>query len=448
MDELERRLRGEQDALRDATPRSGPSVYGSVRAGVRRRRAVRATLTSAAAVVVAGVVGVGAWGLVSADRGQAPAMPDSSPSPSATPTAAASPQPSSPSEPAGDPRFDDSLDGIAEDALPALAADRGDLVPGDEYTDSVPYPEAHVMEDWVWDAVGAGWTLDVASVQFDIGYMEGEGRELPVAVLYLVSPEDVRFELFELPERTWASTRVTSWREDQGVATLWWSTPFEDERDGQGAQVDLRSGAVDDLVMAVYGETATDYRFIMANAQGDELWRAESSAGVKYYRWSEGADEDGWIATALVEQEPDADELATDIGSTGPTAATDGDTVLLRPVEEASGTGTRVTVIAYTLSTDSIETFVFDGVPPGSDLMHAVLVDEQSLIATLDYPDDVSVQDSPHSSDTTLFRLDGSGRMEPAQDDASFWDGNEPPAQPVGYAEATPRSAAVELCGC
>ncbi|WP_084106419.1 hypothetical protein [Demequina sp. NBRC 110056] len=445
MDELERRLRGEHEAMRDAAPRSGPAVYGAVRAGAKRRRTVRAMLTASVAVVAVGVVGVGAWGLMGDTRAQEPALPDGSPTASGDP----SPEPTPTAEPTADPadpRFDDSLDGIAEDSLPALAADRGFLDPADDFSDGTPYPQAHVMEDWVWDAVGAGWALDIASVQWTINYIDN--AVLPAAVLYLVSPEDVRFELYELPERAWASTRVTSWREDQGIATIWWADHSEDRDDGQAAAVNLRTGEVSDLRMAVYGETATDYRFIMANAAGDELWRAQSEAGFKYYRWSEGADEDGWVGSALVDEVPDADAAGYSIGIDGPTVTDDGDRVLLRRPLSSEPATTMLTLVTYDLSSDSVAQYPFLGLPEEARLTDPYLLERSLVQAWVEFPENPDSDDNVYTSYPALFALDGSGAVTELADADVFVPDWLELGLPVYFGEATDRSAGFEMCGC
>jgi len=444
MDELERRLRGEHDAVRDAAPQSGPEVYGAVRAGARRRRVVRGTLTTSVAVVAVGVLGIGAWGLVSVDRAAEPAVPDFTASPTPMVSDAPSPAPSTPaSAESEDPRFDDSPDGIAEDALPELAADRGYLVePGYVYDghEGLPYPSAHVMEDWVWDAVGERWALSIASLQRD--YYDPE-FEQPTAVMYLESPEGVTFELFELPDRAWDDARVVSWREDQGTAMVWWAADDEN-RWGHGGAIDLRTGVLDDLAFGVYGEGAHDIRFITANAQGDELWRAESEAGFKYYRWSDGADDDGWVASALVDQSPDADDASGSIGAWGPDVSKNGDLVLLRPVSEV---GTVLTLISYSLSTDSLTTTVAS-VPQRAGLMHAFYLDATTIEATLEYP--VAEPDGTDFWENDLIRivLGGSAAPVVVPEGEETRPGVGDSRAPVRFGEPSPLWVAWEECGC
>ncbi|GIG55608.1 hypothetical protein [Demequina activiva] len=453
MDELEKQLRGTYDAARAQVPESGPTVYPAVRAGARRRRTVRATLTAAVAVVAVGVVGMGAFGIATINRAE-PALPvitpDPTPSASAEPTPAPAPSPTASTAPAPaetpDPRFDDSPDGIAEDSLPALAAERGYLDEPTDYSDGVLYPRAHVMEDWVWDAVGDGWGLYVAAARWSNTYID---EPLPQAVLYLASPEDVYFELFELPERAWGSARVTSWREDLGTATIWWRDVTDDHDRGAGAVVDLRTGEVDDLVMAVYGATAYDYTFVMANAGGDELWRAESEAGVKFYRWSDGADEDGWVATALVEQEPTADDAVQEIGLDTFTTTVDGNRVLLRRMDELAGggvVGAPMTLLTYDLDVDRIREFRFDDPGLDAQLRSAAFDGHDLLVGWITYVADPI--DGSIASYNARLDLTGTGKLTRLGEDEPWGVDYGPGPFDVYFGEATPLDSAVEYCGC
>src|SRR5690606_24805502 len=150
------------------------------------------------------------------------------------------------------------------------------------------------------------------------------------------------------------------WRESLDTAMIWWADNGTTQgRVGAAGAVNLRTGAVDDLRMAVYGDSAYDYHFVTANAGGDELWKATSEAGFKYYRWSLGADEDGWVASALVDQAPKADNASADVSFTNFAVTQDGDRVLLsRDGDRHDGPpATRLPLITYDLSTDSIRDF-------------------------------------------------------------------------------------------
>ncbi|MFV0632878.1 hypothetical protein [Demequina sp.] len=442
MDDLGDRLRGEYETLRSDVSERDVEVYAAVRSGARRRRQVRGMLTASVAVLGVAAVGAGAWGITSVMKEQPePAGPGLTHSPTDGPTG--EPVTSTSPEPAvtEDPRADDSADGIAEDALPAMAAQRESAATNDWTSD--PYPQAHVMEDWVWDFVGEGWSLDIASEQW---YPYDDAWVQPAAVLYLISPEDVHFELFELPERAWDDARVTSWREDQDTAMIWWSEKNDGSRYGKGGAVNLRTGALDDLVMSVNGETAHHMRFVTANAAGDELWRAESSAGFKYYRWSDGADEDGWVASALVDQVPDADDLGSETGVDEFTVAEGGDRVFLRPTAEVTRTQTDLTVVTYDLAADKITSFPFTGLPPGARFQFARIADSETLYGWLMFPDTTADNEHTYDAVELEFTLDGTGSYSTATEAPE--SGGSEVGGPVGYGLASPLGAGSEACGC
>ncbi|WP_297084386.1 hypothetical protein [uncultured Demequina sp.] len=394
-------------------------------------RARRAAGSATIACVAIGVLGMSACSPASDDVADEPAAPAPSASPVASPTATASVEPE-------DPRFDDSPDGIADDALPALATERSD-----PYLD---YPLAHVIEDWVWDVVGEGWAVEVAAMQQE--YFNDEFVQ-PTAVMYLVSPEDTHFELFELPERAWDDARVVSWREDQDVAMVWWARPdAERGRTGHGAAVDLATGELDDLAFGVYGESSEDIRFITANAQGDELWRAESEAGFKYYRWSDGADEDGWVASALVDQFPDADAAADTIGWTGPVTAEDGDSVLLRAGGPSGDGGQSLVLMTYALSTDTVERFTFSQYPGSVQLMDAVFIGVGEVEATMSYQEDSFDPDAPWTEYRVRYAIDGSGAVADVPEGSETWADWADPYVGVRFGEASDIALGVEFCGC
>src|SRR5690606_34991640 len=113
--------------------------------------------------------------VVSSD-GEATVVPSPSPSPTVSPSPSASGEPAS--------AFGLLDDGIDDDEYPAAVASRPQGL-----------PPAHVMESWVWDRVGPAWT--VVSVAPQITW-----EDLPAnseAVVDLVSPEGVHFELVRVP---------------------------------------------------------------------------------------------------------------------------------------------------------------------------------------------------------------------------------------------------------
>ncbi len=452
MDELHGKLMGELDEVRSSVSDIEPKTLAQVRRGARRRRQVRAIGAGAASVLVIGAIGVGAWGLAGVDRadGLQPMVSDTptpidTPVPQITAGGTAVPAPTHSADGVtvtGGPPLDDSPDGIPEDGYPELAADRNNAKTA---ASDITYPRAHVIKDWVWDRVGPGWALDTASAQLNV---YEDGWEQPPAVVYLVSPENRYFEVAELPKRAWNDARVVTWRENLDTAMVWWGAGAEDRGSGGfGGAIDLRTGALDDLVMAVNGKTAKGYRFIAANAQGDELWRAESDNGFKYYRWRQGADEDGWVASALVNGAPSADAASFTIGRERPTTTANADVVLLRPADEVSDTATVVTLVTYTLSSDTFQTHTFPGVPAGSVLQNALFIGKNTIEADLHYPKNPGALDHTYTFHRVQFSLGGSGGMTRVAEGEETFDTWHERAM-VGYGEATDPSVATEDCGC
>ncbi|WP_084125230.1 hypothetical protein [Demequina sp. NBRC 110054] len=231
-------------------------------------------------------------------------------------------------------------DGIADDEYPEAAPARTDPneYEGSEfeyYATKVEYPDALVMEDWVWDLVGAGWSMALVSGVAD-GYHDSYVQ--PPAVLYLVSPEDVYFEVARLPDEIAGGAQIVSWDEDDGWIRLgWWEG-------SSSARFDYLTGAWEEIVFVSYGETAWHNGFTAANAEGDELWDAYSFGGRKYYRWD--ADSEAWSASALVDKGSEMRAIAT---------SSDGDRVLVS-LEDDQG-ATTGEVYLYTLSSDEVESY-------------------------------------------------------------------------------------------
>ena len=253
-------------------------VTASVIGGARRRRRVTGLVTAAVAmagiVLVAGgsVVALSAWG---EDR-QAPATQSSTPS--AEPTLGAAPDPAAvvpdPAKPVG-------KDGIADYPMPAPSRGEG-------------FPSAYVMEDWVWDYVGEGWSLESYSLRLD--YLDETPPVLPAAVVYLVSPDDAAFELVVLAGEQSNGLRVASWREDARSAMVWWESRGDVPSDA--AVLDLTTGALDPLDFTMPGNVhSTSETPIAIAADGTELWNATAPGIYRwYYRWSEA---DGWTVAAV-----------------------------------------------------------------------------------------------------------------------------------------------------
>lgn len=456
MDELHNRLLGEHDAGRSSISDIRPESLAQVRRGARRRRQVRAIATSAASVLTVGAIGMGAWGLAGMDRadGLQPMVSDT-PTPIETPVprvSADAPAPTVPPAPPADPvtvtdgpPLDDSPDGIPEDGYPELAADRNNAKTA---ATEITYPRAHVMKDWVWDRVGPGWALDTASVQFN---PYESGWEQPPAVVYLVSPEDRYFEVTELPKRAWDDVRVVSWREAQGTAMLWWANDGTDHgRTGGGGALDLRTGELDNLRMAVYGDMAHDYRFVTGNAAGVELWRAESDNGFKFYRWRDGTGGDGWVASALVDQLPTADNAVFTIGYQDFVVTENGDRVLLSTGSDGhSGPPrTEIPLVTYDLSSDSISRHPLSLPVEVGDMAGFAFVGANTVVGYFNaHPDSSNdVREHPLYQEFVRVTLAGSETtIEATGSKANYWHDI---GRPIPYGGASPRGVGADDCGC
>ncbi|MCJ7827297.1 MAG: hypothetical protein MUP36_03565 [Demequinaceae bacterium] len=190
--------------------------------------------------------------------------PGPSPSPSADPSPSVSPSPS-PSVPVS--YFDDR---IAPDEYPAAATSRG-----------TGYPDALRMEEWVWDRVGPEWML----AMFGPDPQVSSSR----AVVYLVSPEGVQFELTSLPKSIAQDPTVVSWQEDQRTARIQWDYLSE------GGLLNLADGSVDPVSFTMKSGASETERFLSMNSANREVWMAygESWLDVRYFTWSES---EGWSA--------------------------------------------------------------------------------------------------------------------------------------------------------
>ncbi len=266
---------------REAASRTDSSQLADlIVAGATRRRRVRGFATAAFAAVgvlaIAGgtVAAMAAWGpgavAPATQSVTLPVVETSMPWTSASP----SPSASAAVETGG-------LDGITD--YPALAPARGE-----------GFPSAYVMEDWVWDHVGPGWSLATYSMEWN-PYAEPTPL-IPNAFIYLVSPDGATFELFGLDHKDSAGLRVVAWHEDERMAVVWWEG--DDVDPGDAAWLDLSTGAIDPLDFTMPGKVhSTVETPIAIAADGTELWQA-SAPGVaeRFYRWSHA---DGWTVAAV-----------------------------------------------------------------------------------------------------------------------------------------------------
>ncbi|PKQ25439.1 MAG: hypothetical protein CVT64_09520 [Actinobacteria bacterium HGW-Actinobacteria-4] len=245
-------------------------VLTHVRRQAKRRRVIRSVAASAAVVVAIAGIGAGAWAI--ADQSNAPlavtATPSASPSPA--PSAEPSPEPSPSVEPS------------PSAPTPVAAPKRGD-----------GFPAAFEVNDYVWGQVGPGW--DVASASHREDPYADPKPPLPNAVLYLVSPDAVHYEVQVLPLEFSAGFRVVSWHEQSRTVGAVW-----EGAEDAAAVIDLRTGFIDRIEFAWQGEKSINASFVTANARGDELWHASFNRGTRYYRFSET---DGWTVAAPSELE-------------------------------------------------------------------------------------------------------------------------------------------------
>ncbi|WP_152659553.1 hypothetical protein [Demequina salsinemoris] len=431
-EDLGNELRGlfaQADADRGAAP---DAVVAAVLAGAGRRRRSRTLLSVVAASVGVLAIGGASWAVTTSTRSTGPvAQPSadvtvtasSDASSSAEPSASAAPS-ATPSETA-DPYAGDA-DGILDDEYPEAAATRTDPNAGVEGGTEISYPDALVMEDWVWDRVGEGWSVEVVSVQ---SYGYDESWDQPPAVLYLVSPEDVYFEVGELPERMWDDARVVSWVEDDGYVRVTWSGG------DYGARYDLLTGATEDVVFSAYGETADSNSFVSADAEGNELWSATSESGTKLYRWDAATGD--WSAASVVDDHPELDAW-WDYIEWETVTSDDGDSVLLVEYDGGRGSGaTTGRFGVYDLASDTSSEFTVpeaEGVYLGA--ITRDIVDGAVVMQVYGDDDELTVV----SYDIASGVLTEIGEM--AMDDVAAWDGR------IGYGEATPTGATFWTCGC
>ncbi|WP_152659552.1 hypothetical protein [Demequina salsinemoris] len=370
----------------------GWALAGS-KGGVEAAPDVEVTATASAEPVVA--------------SSSATAEPSASASPSAEPSDSVDPY-------AGD------ADGILDDEYPAAAATRTDPNTALEYSNAISYPDALVMEDWVWDRVGEDWAVEVVATQ---QYYYDEAWTQPAAVVYLVSPEEVYFEVGQLPKRMWDDARVVSWVEDEGYIRLEWA-------DG-AARYDLRTGKTEDLTFAVYGAKASSPAFVAADAAGNELWSATSDNGTKHYRWDAATGE--WSASSLVDTYPDIDSEWSYPGTWGRTVSDDGELVALRLDGELDSV-----FVVYDLAADTSYEFTIDeasGLDTTSlDLRFA---DRALLVETwgADGEDTAVVSIDIDSGDVSELEA-----MPEA--DGGTWDGS------IEWGAATDNAATWFACGC
>jgi len=266
-------------------------VAVTVRAGIRRRRAVRAMASTGMAAVLVGVLAVGTYGVYSQYQAD-PAIvtspsptpaPTEAPTPTPTPTPHVTVSPSPSSEPAKT---------ITE--YPPAAASRGD-----------GFPDAYEMRDWVWDYVGEGWSIQSFAAS-QPPYIEVTVEIVP-AVIYLASPDGAMFELLTIPLTYSDSLTVWSWQEgSHGAHIQWWERDSERQRFLEG-ELNLDTGDVSPIVFTTPWGATDSVRLLAASETGNELWGAHIGDHLRYYRFDVA---DGWVVSSLNELDGIADANA------------------------------------------------------------------------------------------------------------------------------------------
>ena len=263
----------------DSIPVQQDRAVASVRAGIRRRRTVRAVVSAAAAAALVGAVGIGSYGVYSHYQAEPAITVSQSPSPapttltSPTPGPSATPQVTISASPSTHP-------GKTITEYPPAAASRG-----------AGFPDAYQMRDWVWDYVGEGWSLQSFSVT-QPPYAETTVEILP-AVIYLVSPDGKAFELLTLPAKYSEGLTVWSWQEDSHGAHIEWKGV---NGGGGYAELNLDTGDVSPIVFTTPWGKTSSVRPLAISGAGDELWEAYLGTHVRYYRFSPV---DGWTVSTL-----------------------------------------------------------------------------------------------------------------------------------------------------
>lgn len=249
--------------------------------------------TAAGAVVLGVTIGV----IVALAGSDNPvAAPSVSPSPTET-----SPTPTASAEPAAPTLLDD---GIADDEYPVSAPSAGP-----------DYPNALVMENWVWDRVGPTWSL------VSVGNFDASAGTSGPSVIYLASPEGVLFDLVHVNDPG-GIAQVVSWLPSERKARIQISQVASDTSPG-GALVDLQTGAVEKMSFKTdTGQSLVEF-FLAASSGGAELWSAQDAdyRSVRYESWTPSG---GWkrvmsepdIIPWTVVSSPDGSVVAGEIFST------------------------------------------------------------------------------------------------------------------------------------
>ena len=309
-------------------------VAASVIGRARRRRRVTASLTIAGAV--AGVIAFagGSLAVMTTLRGGevGPAVAAEVPTWGPSSVAVPNPKPTPSAKPSP----------IAIGDYPPLAPSR---VPG--------FPAAYEMRDWVWNYVGAGWSLQ--SYSASAGVYAGTSPAAKGAAIYLVGPDGATFELQGLAPEYAQGLRVVSWQEGARTAHIVWDGDHEAGVPSGGAEIDLTTGKLLPIVFATPWGVSSTVAPVAVSAAGNELWEAWLGQHVRFYRY--GA-VDGWTVATVNDLDGIDDlgagdrwDVAASEEGTSIAARPDGAIVLFERRTAGRATGAPTQIAVYDLGT-------------------------------------------------------------------------------------------------
>jgi hypothetical protein len=307
-------------------------VAASVIGKARRRRRVTASLTVAGAVAGLIAFAGGSFAVITALRGGdvGPAMAAEVPTWGPSSVAVPTPKPTTSAKPSP----------IAIGDYPPLAPSRG--------TGS---PKAYEMRDWVWDYVGAGWSLQ--SYSASAGVYSKISPASTGAAIYLVGPDGETFELQQLAPEYAQGLRVVSWQEGARTAHIVWEGDHEAGVPAGGAEIDLTTGKLLPIVFATPWGVSSTVAPVAVSAAGNELWEAWLGRHVRFYRY--GA-VDGWTVATVNDLDGIGDlgggdrwGLATSGGGTSIATRPDGATVLFERRTGGRAFGAPAQIAVYDL---------------------------------------------------------------------------------------------------
>lgn len=167
------------------------------------------------------------------------------------------------------------------------------------------FPAAYEMRDWVWDYVGADWTLESVAASQD-SYAAAPVT-IPDAVVYLVSPAGAHFEVATLAPEQSAGLRVVSWQEDDRTAHVVWDGDVSASVPAGGGELDLATGQLAPITFSTPWGVSGTVSPLAVSATGNELWEAWIGTHQRFYRFGTA---DGWTVATVNDLEGINDRLA------------------------------------------------------------------------------------------------------------------------------------------